>query len=232
MQGRDTFAQREAQEIRALLARKVSAGRNEQKGIRGKLRRGYGFYISDFSAFPGFGPADFDRLIASGRVRIIGAGQIGAAAEKLQPAARTGVHIKAGTSGRDEDYVLDLCDHLLGRKALRQHRFGFLVGDTGRSLPVDAYYPDLQLAIEYREIQHTESVDFFDRRNTVSGVPRGEQRRRYDERRRQQLPKHGLTLVEIPYSDLAHSGSKRLKRDRPHDEAVLHRLLARWLAPK
>ncbi len=230
MRGRDTFAQREAQEIRALLARKVSAGRNEQKGIRGKLRRDYGFYISDFSAFSGFGPTDFDRLTASGRVKIIGAGQTGASEEKPQPAVRTAIEIRAAGTSRDEDYVLDLCDHVLGRKALRQHRFGFLVGDSGRPLPVDAYYPELRLVIEYREIQHTASVRLFDRRDTVSGVPRGEQRRQYDQRRREELPGRGLTLVEISYSDLAHGSSKRLKRDRLHDEAVLRKLLARWVA--
>ena len=47
---------------------------------------------------------------------------------------------------RDEDYVIDLCDEVLKEKALRQHCFDFLRGDSrkggkpGRKLPVDAYY--------------------------------------------------------------------------------------------
>ena len=45
---------------------------------------------------------------------------------------------------RDEIYILNLCDILLGHQSLRQHRFSFLRGDSssgkeGRKLPVDAY---------------------------------------------------------------------------------------------
>jgi hypothetical protein len=88
----------------------------------------------------------------------------------------------------DEHYLIDICDRVLGRTALRQHRFDFLVGDPGRSgrcarLPVDAWYPDLKLVIEVMEVQHSEAVPLFDRRQTVSGVARGEQRRIYDRRR-------------------------------------------------
>ena len=43
-------------------------------------------------------------------------------------------------SKRDESYVIDLCDLVLGLRAKRQHRFDFLRGDSGRSHPVDAYY--------------------------------------------------------------------------------------------
>jgi len=88
----------------------------------------------------------------------------------------------------DEHYVLDLCDEILGEAGLRQHRFDWLVGDrssTGRvaRLPVDSYYPQHRLVIEYRERQHDVRVPFFDRRATLSGVLRGEQRRLYDHRR-------------------------------------------------
>lgn len=97
----------------------------------------------------------------------------------------------------DEAYVIDLCDELLGRRALRQHRFSWLVGAPGKSgvracLPVDAYYPDEALVIEYRERQHCEATPFFDRRETVSGVGRGEQRRRYDAVRERELPAQGI----------------------------------------
>ncbi len=72
----------------------------------------------------------------------------------------------------DEFYVIDLCDEVLGLKASRQHTFDFLRGDgtPGRRLLVDAYYPELNLVVEYRERQHSESVAFFDKKNAVSGV--------------------------------------------------------------
>ena len=126
----------------------------------------------------------------------------------------------------DEFYVIDLCDEILGTKASRQHTFDFLRGDgtPGRRLPVDAYYPEFNLVVEYRERQHSESVAFFDKKTTVSGVSREEQRRIYDQRRRDILPEHGIRLVEISYSDLKHDSRKRLVRDYQNDLAVIRRM--------
>ncbi len=112
----------------------------------------------------------------------------------------------------DEVYVIDLCDRAFGEKAMRQHRFDFLIGDSGRMLPVDAYYPGRNLVVEYHEKQHSETVPIFDNKITVSGVSRGEQRIRYDQLRRDLLPKNGITLVELSYSDFEHDGRKRLVR--------------------
>jgi hypothetical protein len=137
-------------------------------------------------------------------------------------------------SDSDEKYVIDLCDKILGIQASRQHKFEFLRGDynskgSSRKLPVDAYYQDLNLAIEYRERQHTESVAFFDKidKLTVSGVHRGEQRRRYDQRRRDILPKHGIVLIEISYSDFDHNSRKRINREPKTDMAIIKQMLKR-----
>lgn len=129
----------------------------------------------------------------------------------------------------DEAYILDLCDEVLGRKARRQHRFDFLRGDgdPGRKLPVDAYYSELNLVIEYRERQHTEAVPFFDRRPTASGVPRGEQRALYDQRRREVLPKHGIKLIELDVLEFKIGRWGRLARDRDADLEVVRRRLRR-----
>ena len=83
--------------------------------------------------------------------------------------------VKSPPKPDDESYVIDLCDLVLGQTALRQYRFSFLRGDPGASgrqasLPVDAYYPQLNLVVEYHERQHTEPVKLFDKRETVSGV--------------------------------------------------------------
>ena len=126
---------------------------------------------------------------------------------------------------RDELYVIRLCNEVLGVEASRQHKFDFLRGDgnPGRPLPVDAYYEKYNLVIEYYENQHSESVPFFDKKNTVSGVTRGEQRRLYDERRKTVLPQHGIKVVIISYSDFGES--KRIKRDYNHDIEVIRRKL-------
>ena len=139
--------------------------------------------------------------------------------------------------GRDEDYVIDLCDGALNLKAKRHHRFDFLRGDPGKNsrcakLPVDAYYDELKLVIEYRERQHAESVPIFDKRLTCSGCDRREQRRRYDQRRRDVLPKHGIHLIELEYNSFQHNGKKRLTRNPIRDEAVIRELLADFLPRK
>ncbi len=138
-----------------------------------------------------------------------------------------------GRADSDEAYVIGLCDEVLGIKASRQHKFDYLRGDSrdgrpGRRLPVDAYYPKLALAIEYRERQHVEQVAFFDKpdRLTVSRVHRGKQRLLYDKRRREVLPRHAIELIEISYSDLAHGKNRQLLRKRSQDIDVLRRVLA------
>ena len=87
-------------------------------------------------------------------------------------------------------------------------------------LPVDAYYPSLNLVVEYREVQHSQATPFFDRKATLSGVSRGEQRRIYDERRRALLPAYGIVLIELDY-DLFSLKGRRLLRDRVADEVII-----------
>ena len=144
--------------------------------------------------------------------------------------------INPNTSDKDEKYVIDLCDKVLGLSSIRQHKFEFLLGDKSANgsqvkLPVDSFYPDLGLVIEYRERQHTESVNFFDKPDkvTVSGVHRGEQRKIYDERRRKLLPENGVDLVEISYVDLVHGSQKRLTRDKEKDERIIREILKRYI---
>jgi hypothetical protein len=124
---------------------------------------------------------------------------------------------------KDEDYVLNLCDTILKQQGKRQHRFDFLKGDSGIKLPVDIYYHTLNLVIEYRETQHTNAVKHFDKPDvmTVSGVHRGEQRKIYDQRRRDVLPKHGINLVEIGYSDFEFDRSKKILRNSERDILII-----------
>ena len=132
----------------------------------------------------------------------------------------------------DERYVIDLCDKILNLKALRQHKFDFLLGDPNSSgisakLPVDAYYHELNLVVEYREKQHTESVTFFDKPNilTVSGVHRGIQRKIYDQKRDEILPKNGLNLILIYYSDFDYDKRKRILRREKKDIKTIEKII-------
>ena len=132
---------------------------------------------------------------------------------------------------RDEDYVIGLCDEVLGLTASRQHCFDFLTGDTGKKLPTDAYYQEINLVVEYKERQHTESVRFWNKM-TASGIPRDEQRAKYDQRRRDILPQHGITLLEISYSDFPHDNRKRLLRDRETDIEIIRKKLSSFVINK
>lgn len=136
-----------------------------------------------------------------------------------------------GRAASDEYYVLDLCDEVLGVACERQARFDWLRGDPsaarplGTKLPVDGYWPTLKLVVEFQEEQHSKLAPFFDSRQTVSGVGRGEQRRIYDERKRQLIPVHGLKLVVIEKSAFT-VRRKRIVRDHQPDLAIVAAHLA------
>jgi len=133
----------------------------------------------------------------------------------------------------DQAYVTDLCDKILSRPALREHRFDWLRGDpsrdggSGRKLPVDAYWPEHALVVEYWEKQHAEPVAFFDKpdRLTVSGVSRGDQRAQYDKLRELLIPHHDLRLVIVRATDLACDRRGRLLREPDLDLPVIRRLI-------
>lgn len=133
----------------------------------------------------------------------------------------------------DEAYALALCDEVVGSQSVREARFDWLRGDpgrhgVGRRLPVDAYWPGVGLVVEFHEYQHDRATPFFDKpdRLTASGVPRREQRARYDQRRAEMLPEHGFTLVVLRKAELACRPSGRLLLDREHDLAVVRAVLA------
>lgn len=132
----------------------------------------------------------------------------------------------------DEAYVIDLCEQVLGFPAQRQHRFDWLLGDPGKNgrrvrLPVDAYWPELGVVVEYRELQHERPVAHFDKpdRLTVSGVHRGLQRALYDARREELIPAHGLRLIIITPHHLDATSRGRLRRNPTHDLPAIRSLL-------
>ena len=71
MKGKNTFTQTEISELRNLIKERIKADRSRQKGIRSKMRN-IGFYGSDDFGIIDMQPSDFERLINSGRIKIIG----------------------------------------------------------------------------------------------------------------------------------------------------------------
>lgn len=238
MKGKKKFTSKEAAIIKVLLKEIVSSTRDRQKTIRDQMRK-LGFYISDFTtSLDGFDLKSFEKLISSGRIEISDKeGRYVPNQYIAQTNSSASIKIKEVTFGRkDEEYIIDLCDKILGENSLRQHKFDFLIGDPNErgisaKLPIDAYYPSLKLVVEYRERQHTESVKHFDKpdRITVSGVHRGEQRKIYDERRREILPKYGINLIEISYTDFRYNSQKRIIRDMKADTATVELKLRKFI---
>ena len=137
----------------------------------------------------------------------------------------------------DESYIINLCDELLNDTASRQHRFPFLLGDFHKDkksrtkLPVDAFYQNLNLVIEYHEKQQTEEVPDFDKPaiKTVSGVSRDEQRKIYDQRRRDTLLRKNINLIEINYYAFENDSQLNIVRNNEKDIEILQGLLKDYI---
>lgn len=136
----------------------------------------------------------------------------------------------------DEYYVLGICDELLNEKSLRQHTFDFLVGDvhqdgrTRTKLPLDAYYSDPNLAIEYSAKPDSEEsmIDNPDKM-TVSGVRRAEQRKKYNRRKREVLRKKEINFIELKYKDFDLDEQGKLIRNKERDTKILKKILKKFL---
>lgn len=231
-----SFTGEELTRIISLVRQLEIADSSKQKGIRNKLRN-IGLYWSEVAPGMSYTVENLRLLFENETLTLLEKGQPDSsvnnhvdarsdkskslsdevAAPEIIPADKHG-----SRSNSDEHYVIDLCDEIIGQTASRQHRFDFLRGDSGVTLPVDAYYPSWSLVVEYHESQHSESTPFFDKRQTVSGVTRGEQRQIYDQRRQEVLPKHGINVVVIPYT--AFGTTKKIVRNPQSDKLVIVRI--------
>lgn len=130
----------------------------------------------------------------------------------------------------DEIYVLDLIAEIIDENYKGQMKFDTLLGDPGKSgqrrkLPVDAYFSEVNLIVEYREKQHSQPVNIMDRRMTISGVHRGEQRKFYDLRKEKWAEDNKKKFLSISYTDLVHRTNGRLKRSIEEDGILLKNLI-------
>jgi|JI10StandDraft_1071094.scaffolds.fasta_scaffold67860_2 hypothetical protein len=222
MKSKPSYTRSEVEEIVRLIKEKLKAEPTKQKGIRDKIRK-IGFYASDYGFRDGY---TVEQFLSVAKINVAPSTAFTTASkENKSILTRTPIEASKPRSKSDESYVIDLCDEFLKQKALRQHRFDFLKGDAGTKLPVDAYYPSLNLVIEFKEKQHTEEVKFFDKRITANGKTRGEQRKDYDQLRRDVLPEHGISLIELDYSDFKHTSNKKLVRNREEDLKVVSKKL-------
>jgi hypothetical protein len=132
--------------------------------------------------------------------------------------------------GQIAGYVIGLLEEILDEPCEREKRYAWALGDesekTGRRamLPFDAVWENRKLIVEIDEDQHRRPVRFWDKpdRMTVSGVDRGQQRRLYDDRKRDAARGAGYVVLEIPWPRRPPSRD----RDRAADEEALVAMLA------
>lgn len=129
----------------------------------------------------------------------------------------------------DEFYLVNLCDELLEQKASRKHTFDTLVGNLhkrgkGRTkLPLDAYYKDLKLVIEFK--RKNEILDESDSKEQA----RITQISRYDALKKKAILKKDLRLMVINYASFECDDTNKLIRNTSHDMLVLRDLLKDFL---
>jgi len=138
---------------------------------------------------------------------------------------------RAARGNSDEYYLINLCDDLLKQRASRQHKFGFILGDmhkdekTRTALPVDAYYKEAKLVLEFLKIEDDGIELGKPGRKTISGVDRAEQRKIYALRKRKGLEAKDIPLIEIDFKTFELDADNKLARNRDADEEILKNLL-------
>lgn len=133
----------------------------------------------------------------------------------------------------DEYYLIGICNELLNEEAIHQHKFRFLLGDFHRDgktrtpLPVDAYYAKLNMVIELYEKEDATSLE--EERNTISGMKRSEQRKRYAQRKINVLEEKKIHLMEIGYDEFECDEQNKLIRNKEADVKLLKEILKGYL---
>ncbi|AXT52604.1 hypothetical protein D1818_17840 [Aquimarina sp. BL5] len=124
----------------------------------------------------------------------------------------------------DEYYLVNLCDELLQQKASRKHTFDTLVGNLhkrgkGRTkLPLDAYYEDLKLVLEF--FRKNKATDELDEKEKA----RRAQIKYYKELKKKAVLTKKLRLIEINYA-LFENDANKLIRNAENDRLVLKDVL-------
>src|SRR5690606_9299223 len=111
--------------------------------------------------------------------------------------------------------------------------FKFLLGDFHRDgvtrtpLPVDAYYANLNMVIEILEKEDDTSPE--ENENTISGVKRSEQRKKYTQRKRDVLEEKEIHLMEMDYDEFECDSENKLTRNKEADLKILKEILQGYI---
>jgi len=210
--------------VKAIMPALIEAGvftKDEKKGlpIRKVLRK-----LDAASALEKIPTVHAERRAASVYWYFVRAGKSYTPKELINPISKKEKNILK-IQNSDEFYLVNLCDDLLEQKASRKHTFNTLVGDQhkrgkGRTkLPLDAYYEDLKLVIEFSvKNDIAEELDEKEQARIL-------QIKRYKELKKKAIVKKDLRLIEINYTSFACDETNKLIRNTEQDKEVLRSLL-------
>lgn len=129
MKSNPSFTKAEADQIVLLIHQKLKADSEKQKSIRNKIRK-LGFYASDYGFRDGYTVEQFLSVAKiRGAVKVNIQKSLNEKNDSIKPLQKI-VITPAKRSNSDESYIIELSDEVLMQKALRQHRFDFLKGDS------------------------------------------------------------------------------------------------------
>ncbi|MFK7749637.1 MAG: hypothetical protein AB8B65_14670 [Kordia sp.] len=129
----------------------------------------------------------------------------------------------------DENYLLNLCDELLDKKASRKHTFDTLVGNLhkrgkGRTkLPLDAYYQELKLVIEF--FQKEKNFEDLDEKEQA----RITQIKYYDELKKEAVLNKKFRYMKINFAQFQCNENDKLIRNTENDIIILKQILKDFL---
>ena len=123
----------------------------------------------------------------------------------------------------DETFILNLCDEILNQTAVRKHTFDFLLGDMHKNsksrtkLPIDAFYKDLKLAIEFESYFKEEIAKegFLD-------SARAAKIDIYKQRKKDYLEKKEIKLITINYKSFDCDENGAIDREAANIPLILN----------
>ena len=130
----------------------------------------------------------------------------------------------------DVEYVLDLCEEVIGASAVRNATFPWLRSGPslshprGTRLPVHGFWPEHSLIAEFCEERDSALPLSSDRSSTKSGVDRDPQWRASAEHKADLLTARGIRLARIEEGSFAPT-PRGMARDRARDLTVVERNL-------
>ena len=96
-----------------------------------------------------------------------------------------------------------------------------------RDSPLDAYYSEKNLVIEFLDKSNSESIN--QDKMTISGVTRAEQRDIYRKRKQGVLRANDINLIEIDYARFDCDAEQNLSRHRENDLKLLREILKHYI---